>query len=42
VLSEKGYEVEPIMEGLGSNDSFARLFVDHIADAAQERGIVLK
>ncbi len=42
ILAGKGYEVEPIMEGLGSNESFARLFVDHIADAARERGIVLK
>jgi sirohydrochlorin cobaltochelatase len=30
------------MEGLGSNDKFAQLFVDHIADAAKERGLLLK
>ena len=42
ILTEQGYEVEAVLEGLGSNDHFARLFVDHIADAARERGIVLK
>ena len=42
ILTGQGYEVEAVLEGLGSNDRFARLFVDHIADAARERGIVLK
>lgn len=42
VLTEAGYEVDAVLIGLGSNDAFARLFVDRIADAAQERGLVLK
>ncbi len=42
ILKGEGYEVEPVMEGLGSNDKFAQLFVDHIADAAKERGLLLK
>jgi sirohydrochlorin cobaltochelatase len=41
-LTKAGYEVDTVLVGLGSNDAFARLFVDHIADAAQERGLVLK
>ncbi len=42
ILSKAGYEVEPVLKGLGSNPEFARLFVDHIADAAKERGITLQ
>jgi sirohydrochlorin cobaltochelatase len=42
VLTRAGYEVEPVLTGLGSNDEFARIFVDHIADAAKESGIELK
>ena len=41
VLSQEGYEVEAIMEGLGSNDSFADIFVNHIKDAAIGAGIKL-
>jgi len=42
VLSKAGYEVEPVLSGLGSNNGFARIFVQHIADAARERGLTLK
>ena len=42
VLTGKGYDVKPVLEGLGSNDAFAHIFVEHIADAAKERGIELK
>ncbi|MEN8190621.1 MAG: sirohydrochlorin cobaltochelatase [Thermodesulfobacteriota bacterium] len=41
ILEEQGFEVESVLEGLGSNNGFADLFVDHIRDAAEERGIVL-
>lgn len=41
VLTAEGFAVEAVLEGLGTNDAFARIFVDHIADAAGERGIVL-
>ena len=42
ILTEQGYEVEAVLEGLGSNDQFAALFVDHIADVAKDAGILLK
>ena len=42
VLVEDGYEVDAVLVGLGSNDKFAQLFVDRIADAAKERGLHLK
>ena len=41
-LVKEGFEVQTVLEGLGSNDQFADLFVDHIADAAKERNIVLQ
>ncbi len=42
ILTAAGFEVQPVLEGLGSNDAFAALFVAHIADAAKERGITLQ
>ena len=42
ILTKEGYEVIPVLEGLGSNDAFAQVFVDHIADAAKQRGLHLK
>lgn len=42
ILTRAGFEVEPVLEGLGSNKDFARIFVSHIADAAREKGIELK
>jgi sirohydrochlorin cobaltochelatase len=41
VLSAKNYQVVPVLKGLGSNDAFARIFVNHVRDAAQEAGIRL-
>jgi len=42
ILEKEGYNVHPVLKGLGSNDKFANLFVERIADAAKEKGIVLK
>jgi sirohydrochlorin cobaltochelatase len=42
ILTAKGFEVQPVLQGLGSNDAFATIFVEYIADAAKERGIVLQ
>lgn len=42
ILSKEGYDVDAVLQGLGSNNEFANIFVDHIADAAKERGISLK
>ncbi|OEU49217.1 MAG: cobalt chelatase [Desulfobulbaceae bacterium S5133MH15] len=42
ILVKNGYKVQTVLEGLGSNDQFADLFVKHIADAAKEKGITLQ
>lgn len=42
MLTKDGYNVNAVLEGLGSNDDFAQIFVDHIADAAKQGGIHLK
>lgn len=42
ILNKEGYEVQAVLQGLGSNDAFAGIFVDHIQDVAQEHGINLK
>ncbi|MBU0465706.1 MAG: sirohydrochlorin cobaltochelatase [Proteobacteria bacterium] len=41
VLSKAGFNVETILQGLGSNNQFADLFVAHIKDAAKASGIDL-
>lgn len=42
ILTKAGYDVKPILVGLGSNDAFVNLFVEHIKDAAAENHITLK
>ncbi len=42
ILTDAGYEVEPVLEGLGSNDAFAHIFVEHIKDAARDNGLELQ
>ena len=42
VLVKAGYDVQPVLKGLGSNDAFARIFVAHIQNVADEHGITLK
>lgn len=42
IMTKEGYEVTTVLQGLGSNDKFAQIFVDHIADAARDNGITLK
>ncbi len=41
VLSNSGFKVETILQGLGSNNQFADLFIDHIKDAAKASGVNL-
>ncbi len=41
ILSGAGFKVETILQGLGSNNQFADLFIDHIKDAAKASGINL-
>ncbi len=42
VLQKKGYEVETILEGLGLNDAFADIFVNHIKDVAADHNLELR
>ncbi|MBU1568407.1 MAG: sirohydrochlorin cobaltochelatase [Proteobacteria bacterium] len=42
ILTAEGYSVQPVLEGLGSNPGFVALFVENIADAAKEGGLILK
>ncbi len=42
VLTENGFQVTIIMEGLGEQDGFADVFVDHLAQTAVDYGITLK
>jgi sirohydrochlorin cobaltochelatase len=42
ILTAEGFAVQPVLEGLGSNNAFTALFVENIADAARERGLILK
>ncbi len=42
ILGKQGFEVMPVLEGLGSNDAFAEIFVQHIRDAARDSAINLK
>lgn len=41
ILEKDGYQTTPVLEGLGSNNEFAHIFVEHIKDAAKEHSITL-
>ena len=40
-LTHAGFNVELLLQGLGSNNQFADLFISHIKDAAKDSGIDL-
>ncbi len=42
VLTAQGYQVDAILEGLGSNNEFADIFVEHIKDTAKDHHIQLR
>ena len=42
ILTAEGFNVQPVLEGLGSNQAFTSLFVENIAAAAEEGGLSLK
>jgi sirohydrochlorin cobaltochelatase len=42
ILKKNGFEVVCVTKGLGENDSFADIFVDHAGDAAESAGILLR
>ncbi len=41
ILTEEGFKVTPVLRGLGENNDFVKIFVEHIADAAGDAGIKL-
>lgn len=42
ILSQKGFTVIPVLQGLGEVDAFADVFVHHLGDTARDQGIVLQ
>jgi len=42
VLIKSGFEVTALVEGMGEQDTFADIFVDHLAETATDNGISLK
>jgi sirohydrochlorin cobaltochelatase len=42
ILVKNGFEVVPVTKGLGENDDFCNIFVNHAVDAAKGAGIDLK
>jgi sirohydrochlorin cobaltochelatase len=42
VLIRNGFQVNTVMEGLGEQDGFADVFVDHLSETADDNGIGLK
>ncbi len=42
VLQKAGFTVYPVIEGLGSNNNFAEIFVEHIKDVVKDNGIKFK
>lgn len=41
ILTKQGFKVIPVLKGLGTDDNFAKIFVDHIRDAARDNHIEL-
>ena len=42
ILVKNGFEVVTVAKGLGENDDFCTIFVNHAVDAAKDAGIELK
>jgi len=42
ILKSNGFLVDIVEKGLGENDAFANIFVEHAADAASDAGIELR
>ncbi|MEE4240407.1 MAG: sirohydrochlorin cobaltochelatase [Desulfopila sp.] len=42
LLQKNGYEVETVLEGLGRNNAFADIFVNHIKDVAADHNLELR
>ena len=41
ILTKEGFEVTPVLQGLGEMNSFADVFVHHLAELASDNGIQL-
>ena len=41
ILVKNGFEVITVTKGLGENEAFCDIFVDHAVDAAKDAGIEL-
>lgn len=42
ILTKNGFQVTTVMQGMGEEDGFADVFVDHLAQTAGDYGITLK
>ena len=42
VLEKKGFQVTTVIEGMGTQDGFADIFAEHLAETAQDHGIPLQ
>jgi sirohydrochlorin cobaltochelatase len=42
ILRKEGFEVKPVLEGLGDKAKVRQIFVNHIREAAKKKGIILK
>jgi len=42
ILSKAGYDVKPVLEGLGDKPAVRQIFINHMKEAAAEAGITLK
>jgi sirohydrochlorin cobaltochelatase len=42
ILVKNGFEVVTVTKGLGENENFCNIFVDHAVDAAKDAGIELE
>jgi sirohydrochlorin cobaltochelatase len=42
ILEKEGFEVTPVINGLGESNTFADIYISHLEDAAKAAGINLK
>ena len=42
ILTKNGFQVETVIKGLGEEDAFADVFVNHLAQTAIDYGITLQ
>jgi sirohydrochlorin cobaltochelatase len=42
VLIKNGFQANAVVEGMGEQDGFADIFVEHVAETANDHGVALK